>query len=86
MSRNVHIEGLVDACSVDDFDQSFKALKEPWNNREQPYCGDCGPQFYEHFSRYHAEVIRSHMRKDLRELVGLGSPPSIYIIRTLLKL
>ena len=26
----------------------------------------------------HAEVIRSHMRKDLRELVGLGSPPTAY--------
>ena len=75
---NVRIEDLVDAASIDDFDRKFEALKEPWNTRESPYCGDSGPQFYNHFTRFHAEVIRHHMRKDLRELVGLGSPPAIY--------
>lgn len=75
---NIRIEGLVDACSVKEFDQNFEALQELWNSRERPYSGESEPQFYDHFSRFHAEVIKNHMRKDLRELVGLGSPPAIY--------
>ena len=76
--RNVRMEGQVDLCRVEEFDSKFAALQDVWENRERPYCGSAGPQFYDHFSRYHAEVIRSHMRKDLRELVGLGSPPTAY--------
>ena len=75
---NVRFEGLVDSTSIDDFDKKFEALQECWNGRERPYSGDAGPQFHNHFSRYFAKVVRNHMRKDQRELVGLGSPPTIY--------
>ena len=34
--------------------------------------------FYSNLSKYQAEVVKYHMRKDLREFVGLESPPSIF--------
>ena len=46
--------------------------------RECPYAGEAGPQFYDHFRRAKADVVRHHMRKDIREAVGLGSPPAIF--------
>ena len=34
------------------------------------------PCFYNYFSQYQADVVRYHLRKDLREASGLGSPPA----------
>ena len=75
---NVRMGGLVDASSVDDFDHKLDALEQPWNTREAPYAGQNGPQFYNHFKTVKANVVRHHMRKDIREAVGLGSPPAIF--------
>ena len=74
---NVRMEGLVDCSSIVDFDSKFEALEETWNSRESPYSGHSGPRFFSYFRRYYAVVVRHHMRKDLREAVGLGSPPAI---------
>ena len=51
---------------IEHFDTKFAALQDVWENRERPYCGSVGLKFYDHLSRYHAEVVRSHMQKDLR--------------------
>ena len=45
---------------------------------EQPYAGDKGPQFHNYFKTYQAIVVCQHMHKDLREAIGLGSPPLPY--------
>ena len=37
-----------------------------------------GPRFYTFFQRYQADVVKYHMRKDLREVAGLGCPPAIF--------
>ena len=75
---NVRIEGLVDVSSVEDFDHKLDALEGPWNVRESPHAGQTGPQFFDHFKCVKADVVRNHMRKDLREAAGLGSPPAIF--------
>ena len=75
---NVRYEGLVDCCSIDEFDLKLKALEEPWNALESPHASEAGPKFYNYFKRVHADVVRHHMRKDLREVAGLGSPPAIF--------
>ena len=51
-------------------------MKQLWNEREKALSPSSGPRFYRHFVRYYADVVRYHMRKDLRESAGLGSPPS----------
>ena len=56
----------------------FDTLEERWNTRETPSAGQNGPQFYSHLKRQRADVVRHHMRKDLREGVGLGSHPAIF--------
>lgn len=71
------VEGLVDSSSVQNFDQQLEALEDPWNARELPYSSQAGPKFYDYFVRFQADVVRHHMRKDLREAAGLGSP-SLY--------
>ena len=75
---NLKIEGLIDCTSAEDFQQKLEALEEHWNTRESPYAGQSGPRFYEYFKRDQADVVRHHMRKDIREAVGLGSPPSVF--------
>ena len=72
------LDGLVDVSSVEDFDEKLRNLEDTWNSRERPFSGESGPRFYNHFQKYQAEVVRNHMRKDLREIAGLGSPPSTF--------
>lgn len=72
------MEGLVDSSSLEDFDAKFKALQEHWNERESPYAGENGAKFYDYFQCFYADVVCHHIRKDLREAAGLGSPPPIF--------
>lgn len=73
---NTFQEGLVDSCSVQEFDERVESLKQLWDAREKPYAPVSGPRFHAYFMTYQADVVRYHMRKDLRESAGLGSPPA----------
>lgn len=75
---STYIEGLVDCRSEQEFDEKLQALEQTWNDRELPYCPSSGPRFYNSFCTYQAEVIKHHMRRDVREAVGLGCPPSVF--------
>ena len=72
---NTYQEGLVDSASKQEFDERLEALKQVWDSREGPFAPSSGPRFYSYFLQYQADVVRYHMRRDLRESVGLGSPP-----------
>ena len=71
-------EGLVDANSEEEFKDRLSKCEAVWNAREAPYAGARGPQFYNYFLRYKSGVVCHSMRRDLREAVGLGSPPRIF--------
>ena len=73
---NTYQEGLVDCCSIMEFDERVKNLKPLWDSREKPYAPTTGPRFYNYFIQYQADVVCYHMRKDLRESAGLGLPPA----------
>ena len=73
---NTYQEGLIDSCSVQEFDERVANLKPLWDAREKPYAPASGPRFHSYFIQYQADVVRYHMRRDLRESAGLGSPPS----------
>ena len=75
---NTHQNGLVDCQSLEEFDESLTRLKSLWDLREKPYAPSSRPRFFHYFVQYQADVIRYHMRKDLRESVGLGSPPTTF--------
>ena len=75
---SVYKEGLVDCVSEEAFDDMLQQLKEVWNEYEQPFAPASGPQFHSYFVRYQAGVVKYHMRRDLREAAGLGSPPTIF--------
>ena len=75
---SVYKEGLVDCISEGAFDTMLQHLKEVWDGYEQPFAPARGPQFHSFFVRYQAEVVKYHMRKDLREAAGLGYPPTIF--------
>ena len=59
-----------------EFDKLVKNLKPLWDSREKPYAPTTGPRFYNYFIQYQADVVCYHMRKDLCESAGLGSPPA----------
>ena len=63
---------------MEEFDKSLEGLKILWDSREKPYAPSSGPRFFHYFVQYQADVVRYHMRKDIRESVGLGSPPSAF--------
>ena len=75
---STYIEGLVDCRSEQEFDERLQALERAWNDRELPYSPSSGPRFYSSFCTYQAEIVKHHMRRDVREAVGLGCPPSIF--------
>ena len=75
---STYIEGLVDCKSEQEFDEKLQGLEQTWNDREQPYYPESGSRFYKSFHTYQAEVVKHHMRRDVREAVGLGCPPSIF--------
>ena len=75
---STYIEGLVDCRSEQEFDDRLQALEQTWNDRELPYCPGSGPTFYTSFCTYQAEVVKHHMRRDVREAAGLGCPPSTF--------
>ena len=59
-------------------DKSLEGLKSLWDSREKPYAPSSGPRLFHYFVQYQADVVRYHMKKDIRESVGLGSPPSAF--------
>ena len=75
---NTFQEGLVDSSLIEEFDDRLYHLQPIWNTRESAYAPVSGPRFYNYFCQHQADVVRYHMRKDLREAAGLGSPPSIF--------
>ena len=77
-SGSVYKEGLVDCVSEEAFDIFMQSLKEVWDDYEQPFAPAGGPQFHSYFVQYQADVVKYHMRRDLREAAGLGSPPTIF--------
>ena len=75
---SVYKLGLVDCASEDAFDTMLQQQKKVWDEYERPFAAASGPKFHMLFTRYHAEVVKYHMRRDLREAAGLGSPPAIF--------
>ena len=83
-SGNTFEEGLVDCESAEDVGRCLEQLKPLWESREARYlsfCSSCLESgFYKFFTQHQLEVVKYHniMRKDIRESVCLGSPPTIY--------
>ena len=75
---SLYREGLVDCISEEAFHTMLLHLKKLWDEREAPFAPASGPRFYTFFQRYQADVVKYHMRKDLREVAGLGCPPAIF--------
>ena len=75
---NSYQEGLVDCCSADDMDRRLSILKNTWDSHEIANLSSSESSFYAFFNKYQSDVVKYHMRKDLRESVGLESPPSIF--------
>ena len=75
---NSYQEGLVDSCSADDMDRRLAQLESIWDSRESLHLSDSKSSFYAFFRKYQSDVVKHHMRKDLRESAGLGLPPSIF--------
>ena len=75
---NTYQESLVDCKSVQEFDEYVNNLKAVWDSREEAYAPASGPRIHSHFMQYEADVVRYHMRKNLHENVGLGSPLSCF--------
>ena len=68
----------MDSISVPQFLERLDKCKEVWNTREALFAPPSGPRFFEYFLRFKPMIVCYNMRKDIRENVGLGSPPSIY--------
>ena len=75
---STYCEGLVDATSVEEFKDRLAKCEEVWNAREIPYAPLGGPRFFDYFHRYKANVVCYNMSRNIRESVGLGSPPDIF--------
>lgn len=71
-------EGLVDCCDSIVFDASLTSLKERWDEIEIEAFSDRKshkPQFHQWFAKWKSEDFRNCTLRNLREDIGLGSPP-----------
>ena len=75
---NTFQEGLVGSRSATEVEERIQQLKSVWDSREMSCASAGGPSFHDFFCKYQADVVKYHMRSDLREVVGLGAPPSIF--------
>ena len=55
-----------------------------WDDKQAPYRPTSGPLLSTYICTYVSDVIKYHMRKDIRESVGLGSPPTQFTTKLML--
>ena len=48
---NIRVDGLVDACSVEDFDDKLEAVTVSWNERDSQYASQVVPKFCNHLNK-----------------------------------
>lgn len=83
--------GLADAADEDAFAAQLISLREVWDERESQ-CTNEEPVFYQWFQVHCADTVRETMLRSVRQLAGLGLPPTPFYtnavesINSLLKL
>jgi len=80
-SSNTYHEGLVDCYDSIAFGTLLKSLKEKWEKMEiDAFINDKShkPLFYDWFLKWKSEDFRNCTLRNLREDVGLGSPPKAF--------
>lgn len=78
---NSRTKALVDANSVEEFDEMLEALETEWHALETTeHSGE--PQFSSWFKRHIAMVMKDNMITPVREKAGLGCPPEFYTQNT----
>ena len=70
--------GLVDSTLEKDFGERLEKCRTIWKACEAPYAPTSGPRFFNYFLQYKSDGVCPSMRADLRQSVGLGSPPKIF--------
>ena len=74
---NSRTKALVDANSVEEFDEMLEALETERHALETTeHSGE--PQFSSWFKRHIAMVMKDNMITPVREKAGLGCPPEFY--------
>jgi hypothetical protein len=77
----IYHEGLVDCENQESFYVKLEALKMKWNEVEAATFSDKTthvPKFHEWFMQFKAEEFAQCTLRSLREIIGLGSPPSAF--------
>jgi len=73
--------GLVDAEDEEIFTVRLHSLEDVWNQRESNVTNEKA-LFYDWFLEYHASTVKDTMLSSIRQLAGLGNPPSPYYTNT----
>ena len=78
-ANGVRHEGLVDSADEDEFYENLELLQETWDHREKNALGeDREPTFFLWFRKNKAADFCTGALKGIRELAGLGSPPTSF--------
>ena len=75
---NSYEEGLVDSVSCSDFDHKLEQVMPIWDDKQAPYHPTSGPLFSTYVCTYVSDVIKYHMRKDIRVSWSWISSNTIY--------
>ena len=59
----------------DTYAAQLMSLREVWDERERQYTNE-EPVFHQWFQAHCANVVRDTMLQSIRQLAGLGLPPS----------
>ena len=73
----VHLEGLIDCKTCEEFDNKLALLKPIWDARESSNSTGTA-EFYEWFVKHKSEVLKSTALYPVRVEAGLGTPPKLF--------
>ena len=75
----VHLDGLIDCKSCEEFDNKLALLKPIWDAREsRSSTSSTSSSFYEWFMTHKAEILKTTALYPIRVEAGLGNPPKLF--------
>lgn len=74
---SIHVEGLIDCKSCEEFDNKLAMLKPTWGARESSSSVSTS-NFYEWFVTHKAEVLKTTTLCPVHVEAGLENPPKLF--------
>ena len=78
---SMHLTGLVDSKSKEDFETSLANIVQKWKLHDLDETSDPVTRFCDWFYAHKEAMMKEHMIFTVREKAGLGTPPEAFFYK-----